>query len=109
MGILTDFVELARAGFTKAEILQIVNRAAQAPSAVHAVAPASAKADTPAPATTPAPDPAPKNDLLEEVRNLLGEIRTANVLNSQQPKEITVDDVIAQIVNPNDGGENNGH
>lgn len=97
-----ELLELVRAGFTKDEIAQL------------------AKAETkPAEKKEPEPEKKPEqkekktdpvNTTLEQKFDMLmKKLEASNFMNANQPKEETVDDIIASIINPpqfnNEGGK----
>ena len=78
--ILNDVVELCKAGFSREEILRMVN--------------------APAPASAPAPAPAPVDPVLLELQKLTGMMQNININNSNQPKVETPEEILAAIINP---------
>ena len=96
-----ELLELVRAGFTKAEIAQITK----------------AETKTPEPAKKVEEEPKqgeqktdPVNTTLEQKFDMLMEkLEASNFMGANQPKEETVDDIIASIINPptfnNEGGK----
>lgn len=83
-----DILTLARAGFTASQI-----------SALNSVG-----ATPPAPATPPATNPTPAtpptysgNDALDKI---LSAIQTSAIHATEQPKQQTTDDILAEIINP---------
>ena len=72
-----DVLTLAKAGFTASQIAAMVTTPSPAP--------------VPAPAAVPAPDP------LEQI---LTQLRINAVNQSQQPPVQTVDDILAEVINP---------
>ncbi len=97
-----ELLELVRAGFTKEEIAQL------------------AKAETkPTEKKEPEPEKKPEqgekktdpvNTTLEQkFDKLMEKLEASNFMNANQPKEETVDDIIASIINPptfnNEGGK----
>ena len=84
--ILNDIVELCKAGFSKEEILRMVNAPAQAP------------AQAPAPAV---------ENLVETVNNLISTLQANAILNSRQQPPETPEDIFANLIAPpakNEGG-----
>ena len=96
-----ELLELVRAGFTKEEIAQL------------------AKAES-KPVEKKDPEPAKKQEqgeqktdpvtttLEQKFDKLMEKLEASNFMGANQPKEETVDDIIAQIINPptfnNEGG-----
>ena len=95
-----ELLELVRAGFTKAEIAQITK--------------AETKTTEPAKKVEEEPKQGeqktdPVTTSLEQKFDMLMEkLEASNFMNANQPKEETVDDIIASIINPptfnNEGG-----
>lgn len=96
-----ELLELVRAGFTKDEIAQL------------------AKAETKPPEKKePEPEKKPEQgeqktdpvttSLEQKFDKLMEKLEASNFMNANQPKEETVDDIIASIINPptfnNEGG-----
>ena len=119
----TDIIALAHAGFTAEQIAVLaaaeqqqpaVQTPAPAPAPVPAPAPAPASTPVPfqaptpapAPAPTPAPTPAPVTtpdpfqDIMQQLGLMQNAIQNNALLAAQQPKEQTVDDILAEIINP---------
>jgi hypothetical protein len=102
-----DIIALANAGFSAEQIagLQAAEAAAPAPApADPQPAPAPAPAD-PQPASAPAPaDPQPTPDpvaaMLQRIGVALDNLQAANIRSSEQPHELTADEVLAQVINP---------
>ena len=72
---ITDIVALAKAGFTAEQIAQL------------SIAPAPAPVDNSA-------------ALLSKMDQFMQMFQNSNIMGSNQPKPLTVDDVIASIINP---------
>ena len=89
-----DILTLAKAGFTAQQIaaLSMVGTA-KAPEPVPDPAPAPEPAPTPAPAPEPAPVPATADDVLKAMQQMM-------LLQTQQPKQPTAEDILAEIINP---------
>ena len=110
--VLSDIVELCKAGFSREEILRMVNAPApaQAPAKAQAQAPAQAPAQAQAQAPAPAPAPAPTVDnLVETVQNLISTLQANAILNSRQQPPETAEDIFANLIAPpakNEGGKN---
>lgn len=114
-----DILTLAKAGFNAQQIaaLNIVGTApAPAPApelpAPELPAPAPAPEPQPAPAPAPAPDPVPApapapeppaasiDDVLKAVAGISDAIKIGNLQSMQQPKPVTAEDILAEIINP---------
>ena len=99
-----DIVALAHAGFSAEQIAKLASIPAPAPTPAPTPDPAPAPAPVPAPVPTPAPAPSPAPDPSTAVVNKLDDfmkmIMATNIINSQQPKAETADDIIASIINP---------
>lgn len=88
---LDDILVLTRAGFTKDDIFKLTGTTAPTPE------------PTPAPAPEPIPAPAPVDMAAEFAAlrdSIIEGIRGANLANTQQPAQMTADDVLASIINP---------
>ena len=82
-----DILILAKAGFTAQQI-----------AALNTVAPAP---EAPAPAPeAPAPAPATMDEILKSVQGLTQTFQNGFIMGAQQPKPITAEDVLANIINP---------
>lgn len=105
---VSDIVALAHAGFTVEQITKLAT--APEPKPTPEVdpnpVPAPAPVNNPNPAPNPAPAPAtnPEPDAATVISNKMDEfmkmIMANNIVNSQQPKAQTADDIIASIINP---------
>ena len=114
---------LAKAGFTAQQIAGLSMLAGQSPAApapapAPAVnnpippqpvpapaAPAPAPA-APAPATaTATPAPAPADPVLAELQKLTGLVQGSNIMNVNQPKAQTAEEILAEIINPAPKGD----
>ena len=83
-----DILTLAKAGFTAQQIAAL--NSTQPSLAAPAPAPA-------APAAQAAPEAAPENDMFTQIMNQL----KLNAINTtQQPAAQTVDEILAEIINP---------
>ena len=104
-----DILILAKAGFTAQQIAAL-NTVAPAPAPE---APAPAPAPDPTPAPTPAPAPAPEapapeptpapatmDEILKSVQGLTQTFQNGFIMGAQQPKPVTAEDVLANIINP---------
>lgn len=99
-----DILILAKAGFNAQQIaaLNMVG-AAPAPTPAPAPAPEPTPAPTPEPTPTPAPaapQGATVDDVLKSVKDLTATMQNGFILGSQQPKPITAEDILANIINP---------
>ena len=93
-----DILTLSKAGFNAQQIagLSMLMNKPEAPAPTP-VAPAPAPA-APAPA---APAPAPENDpVLAELQKLTGLFQSSNIIQSNQPKVQTPEEILAEIINP---------
>ena len=115
-----DILILAKAGFTAQQIaaLNTVGAAAptagttpppagdapaQEPTPAPAPAPVEAPDPAPAPATVEAPAPAPAatmDEILKSVQGLTQTFQNGFIMGAQQPKPVTAEDVLANIINP---------
>ena len=101
--VLNDIVELCKAGFSKEEILKMMNPA-QAPAPAQAKAQAQAQAQAPVQAKAQAVD-----NLVETVNNLIATLQANAILNSRQQPPETPEDIFANLIAPpakNEGGKN---
>lgn len=95
-----ELLELVRAGFTKAEIAQITKAETKNPEPTKKVeeGPKQGEQKTDPVTTT----------LEQKFDKLMEKLEASNFMNANQPKEETVDDIIASIINPptfnNEGG-----
>lgn len=96
-----DILALAKAGFSAKQIATILND--------------DLNGDSPAPAPQPVPQPEPENKSENKNENvndnafqlmnqkfdqMIQLMQAQNLANSQQPKQESVDDIIASIINP---------
>ena len=107
-----DILTLAKAGFTAQQIaaLNIVEKAPAPapvpepePAPAPAPEPAPAPAPEPEPAPAPAPDPAPAStmdEILKSVQGLTQTFQNGFIMGAQQPKPVTAEDILANIINP---------
>ncbi len=100
-----DILILAKAGFNAQQIAAL-NMVGAAPAPA-APAPAPTPEPTPAPAPEPTPAPAPAapqgatvDDVLKSVKDLTATMQNGFILGSQQPKPVTAEDILANIINP---------
>ena len=86
-----DILILAKAGFNAQQIaaLNMVGAAPAAPAAPAPVAPAA-----------PAPQGATVDDVLKSVKDLTQTMQNGFIMGSQQPKPVTAEDILANIINP---------
>ena len=84
---IADVVTLARAGFTAEQIARMYAPAAPVVQAQPA----------PVVQAQPAPD---NNPVMEQLKLLTNTLQANAILNSNQPKQETVDDILASIINP---------
>ena len=89
-----DILILAKAGFNAQQIAAL-NMVGAAP------------APTPTPAPEPAPTPAPAapqgatvDDVLKSVKDLTQTFQNGFIMGAQQPKPVTAEDILANIINP---------
>lgn len=101
-----DILTLAKAGFNAQQIaaLNMVGTA-KAPEPTPAPAPTPEPTPAPAPEPTPAPAPAAPqgatvDDVLKSVKDLTATMQNGFILGSQQPKPVTAEDILANIINP---------
>ena len=105
-----EILILAKAGFTAQQIAALNTVGVAAPAPV----PAPAPEPTPAPAPEPTPAPAPTvpfnpvalpqgatiDDVLASVQGLTQVVQSNALLNTPQPKPVTAEDILAEIINP---------
>ena len=91
---IEDVVALAKAGFTAEQISKMTKD--PAPEAKKQDPAPEAKKQDPAPKT---PDDGYK-ELMSAISGLSETIRTMNILGSNQPEPQSVDDILAEIINP---------
>ena len=104
---------LAKAGFTAQQIAGLSMLASQSPTAPTVNNPVSPQPATtpaaPAPATQPVPAPAPvpqpTDPVLAELQKLTGLVQGSNIMNVNQPKVQTAEEILAEIINPAPKGE----
>ena len=80
-----EILTLAKAGFTAQQIagLSMINN----------------------PAPAPAPAPAPVDPVLAELQKLTGLVQGSNIMNVNQPKAQTPEEILAEIINPAPKGD----
>lgn len=100
-----DILILAKAGFNAQQIAAL-NMVGAAPAPA---APEPAPTPEPAPAPEPAPTPAPApaapqgatvDDVLKSVKDLTQTMQNGFIMGAQQPKPVTAEDILANIINP---------
>lgn len=98
-----DILILAKAGFNAQQIAAL-NAVGSQPAPAPAPAP-----ETPAPAPAPAPEtpPAPAapqgatmDEILKSVQGLTQTFQNGFIMGAQQPKPVTAEDILANIINP---------
>ena len=110
-----DILTLAKAGFNAQQIaaLNIVGTAPAPAPAPEQTTPAPEPQPAPAPAPEPQPAPAPDtpaasiDDVLKAVAGISDAIKLGNLQNMQQPKPVTAEDILAEIINPPTKDTNN--
>ena len=90
-----DILTLAKAGFNAQQIAAL-----SAVGAAPTPAPAPQPTPTPAPQPTPTPAPATVDDVLKSVKDLTQTMQNGFILGSQQPKQPTAEEILANIINP---------
>ena len=87
---------LAKAGFTAQQIAGLSMLASQSPAA---------PAPAPQPVPAPAPVPQPADPVLAELQKLTGLVQGSNIMNVNQPKVQTAEEILAEIINPAPKGD----
>lgn len=103
-----DILVLSKAGFTAQQIAGLSILANQpAPTPAQPVPTPAQPVPTPAPAPvpTPAPAPAPVDPVLAELQKLTGLVQGSNIMNANQPKVQTPEEILAEIINPAPKGD----
>ena len=102
-----DILILAKAGFNAQQIAALsAVGAAPTPTPEPAPTPTPAPQPTPTPAPQPTPTPAPQptpasvDDVLKSVKDLTQVMQNGFILGSQQPKQPTAEEILANIINP---------
>lgn len=116
-----DILTLAKAGFTAQQIAALNQVGAAAPTADITAPAASTGSEASAPVTTtqasvptsaptleptqtPQPTPTPAlatvDDVLKSVKDLTQTMQNGFILGSQQPKQPTAEEILANIINP---------
>ena len=80
-----DILILAKAGFNAQQIAAL-NMVGATPA--------------PAPAPAPAPQGATVDDVLKSVKDLTATMQNGFILGTPQPKPVTAEDILANIINP---------
>lgn len=101
---INDVLDLARAGYNREEISALLGAAPQDP----APQPEPEKKPEPAPEPKKQPDPTPAPQpaqpdmaaLAAKMEELTKTIQASNVIQSRQPAQETVDDILASIIRP---------
>ena len=112
---IDDIIALSRAGFTKSEIMALVQPAPESPQNAQEQAQPAPQPETPAPAEDPKPaEPAPPapapaasagpttQDLMAAIQGLTAAMQGANRNLAQMPDQhvMSGEDVLAQIIRP---------
>ena len=85
-----EILTLAKAGFTAQQI-----------AALNSVGNAAPAAPAPEPAPAPAPSQgATMDDILKSVQGLTQQFQNGFIVGAQQPKLVTAEDILANIINP---------
>ena len=107
-----EILTLAKAGFTAQQIagLSMINNTptptpAPAPTPTPTPAPAPTPTPAPAPTPTPAPAPTPVDPVLAELQKLTGLVQGSNIMNVNQPKVQTPEEILTEIINPAPKGD----
>ena len=95
-----EILTLAKAGFTAQQIagLSMINN-------VPTPAPDPTPTPAPAPTPTPAPAPTPVDPVLAELQKLTGLVQGSNIMNVNQPRVQTPEEILAEIINPAPKGD----
>lgn len=102
MSTASDILTLARAGFSRAEIAELLKdeQLAPAPEPQPEPAPQPEPQPTPAPAPAPAPAPDMLGQILGKFDEMSRSMQELAIKTSQQPKQETADDILAAIIRP---------
>ena len=110
-----EILTLAKAGFTAQQIagLSMISNAPATPTPPTPPTPPAPPAPPapPTPTATPAPPtptatPAPPVDpVLQELQKLTGLVQSSNIMNVNQPKVQTPEEILAEIINPAPKGD----
>lgn len=93
-----DIIALANAGFSAEQIAGLQAAEAAAPEPAAADPQPAPEPAQPEPAPEPAPDPVAA--MLQRIGVALDNLQAANIRSSEQPHELTADEVLAQVINP---------
>lgn len=99
-----EILTLAKAGFTAQQIagLSMINNT---PTPTPAPAPTPTPTPAPAPTPTPAPASTPVDPVLAELQKLTGLVQGSNIMNVNQPKVQTPEEILTEIINPAPKGD----
>ena len=101
-----DILILAKAGFNAQQIAalnMVGSQLAPAPAPAAPAAPAQVADPVPAPAPAPAPaatQGATMDEILKSVQGLTQTFQNGFIMGAQQPKPVTAEDILANIINP---------
>ena len=101
-----EILTLAKAGFTAQQIagLSMVANQPVVTPAQPVATPAQPVATPAQPVATPA-QPAPVDPVLAELQKLTGLVQGSNIMNVNQPKVQTPEEILAEIINPAPKGD----
>ena len=96
-----EILTLAKAGFTAQQIagLSMISNAPAPPT------PPTPPAPPAPPAPAPVPAPTPVDPVLQELQKLTGLVQSSNIMNVNQPKVQTPEEILAEIINPAPKGD----
>ena len=98
-----EILTLAKAGFTAQQIAGLSMVANQpVPTPAQPVPTTAQPVPTPA---QPVPAPAPVDPVLAELQKLTGLVQGNNIMNVNQPKVQTPEEILAEIINPAPKGD----
>ena len=101
-----EILTLAKAGFTAQQIagLSMISNAPATPTPPTPPTPPAPPAPPapPTPTATPAP---PVDPVLQELQKLTGLVQSSNIMNVNQPKVQTPEEILAEIINPAPKGD----
>ena len=102
-----DILILAKAGFNAQQIAALNMVGSQPAPAPAPEAPAQVAKPVPAPAQVAKPVPAPAapqgatmDEILKSVQGLTQTFQNGFIMGAQQPKPVTAEDILANIINP---------